>query len=169
MRYLIIDTNVPVMAAKSNFSEDIEKKCSEMCYEFISKLITGKSKAVVALDVNWEILSEYRKNINLNGDRTIATEYLLWILQNSQKMDWYPITKTGHNTFREFPTDPELKKFDPSDRKFVALSKAHPKHPPIYDGSDTDWWIHRNALFSNGINVVFLCEEYVRAKAETKA
>ena len=168
MGYLIIDTNVPIMAAKSTFEDDLEKKCSHECLNFISKLISGKSKDFIVLDSTWDILKEYENNIDIHGDRSIATEFLLWVYQNQEKIKWYQITKIGTNRYEAFPVSEGLKKFDASDRKFVALSKVCPMHPPIYDGSDTDWWEYRDALESEGIRVVFLCEDYVNEKARQK-
>ena len=61
--------------------------------------------------------------------------------------------------FAEFPADEQLAKFDPSDRKFVAVALAADDAPPILNASDTDWWLARDALGAHGLTVKFLCPE----------
>lgn len=39
-------------------------------------------------------------------------------------------------------------------------------NPNIYNGSDTDWWDYREALEEEGIHIVFLSEEYMKAKSK---
>ena len=167
MNYYIIDTNVPLKAA-THPSDEIDRKCSYECLRFIKKLMNS-SVDVAVIDTQGEILQEYLKYLTDGSQDTVATEFFKWILQNrysSNKVSVYSITKTAENTYSEFPDSASLNGFDLSDRKFVALSVAHPKHPPICNGSDTDWWDYRGALEKEGIHVKFLCEEYMIAKAK---
>jgi len=62
----------------------------------------------------------------------------------------------------KFPEDPELRGFDPSDRKFVAVSMVHPKHPSILQAVDRLWWGFKDALERNGVNVEFICESDIQ-------
>lgn len=170
MKYVIIDTNVPMKAAENIFQLDIDRKCSTACLGFIKKLLS--SKDIVLLDSEGDILKEYLNQLKKYSgiQDNIASTFFKWVLQNrcSDRVNVYNITKTGENTYNEFPDNPKLASFDFSDRKFVALAKAHPSHPPIYDGSDTDWWIFRQELNEEGIEVIFLCEEYMVEKAKVK-
>ena len=164
MTYLIIDTNVPLKAANLQPEDDIDRACSLSCFRFIKAIMN--SDDVVVLDDNQEILREYRNKINIDLQDNVATEFLMWLYHKirDNTVEMHRITKTDNNTYVEFPDSPDLTGFDQSDRKFVALSKAHPAHPNIYNGSDTDWWAYKDALEAQGVHVVFLCEEYMRAK-----
>ena len=89
----------------------------------------------------------------------------MWILRNylTDHVSLQTITKEK-GSYAEFPKSTDLLKFDRSDRKFVALAKAHPANPPIVNGSDTDWWEFKDILTREGIQIVFLCKEYMKAK-----
>ena len=167
--HLIVDTNVPLKASDTNPKDEIDRDCSFACLEFIKKLMN--SNDIIVIDSENEILKEYLKHMKkLRFDQNIATEFFKWVLMNkaTNRVQEYKITKTADNTYVEFPESPELNDFDLSDRKFVALAKAHPLHPCIYNGSDTDWWDYKEALEKEGIHIVFLCEKYMIAKSKKK-
>lgn len=166
MKHVIIDTNVPLKAANMHPEDEIDRLCSESCLTFIKTLMD--SDDVVVLDKGREILNEYRKNIDITSEDNVASQFLMWLLRRmlTDKVHQYEITKTRNNNYAEFPTAADLRKFDRSDRKFVALANVHPSHPSIYNGSDTDWWDFKDALEREGIHIVFLCEEYMRAKSK---
>lgn len=166
MKYYIIDTNVPLKAADTQSTDAIDRLCAQRCFTFIKSLMD--SDGIVVLDTGWEIINEYKKKININSGDNVASQFLMWLLRNmmTDKVVQYSITKTGNNTYAEFPNSSDLEKFDRSDCKFVALSKVHPDHPSIYNGSDTDWWDFKEALAKEGVHIVFLCEEYMRAKCK---
>jgi hypothetical protein len=77
---------------------------------------------------------------------------------------------SGETDFEEFPSDPALKAFDPTDRKFVAVAAAHPDRPPILQAVDTTkWWEMKEPLLEAGITVDFLCEEDIRSILRRKS
>ena len=166
MEYLIIDTNVPLKAANIHPEDEIDRNCSKSCLSFIKALMDSEN--IVVLDKGREIIKEYQKNIDINSADNVASQFLIWLLRNmmTDKVDVHEITNIGNNTYKEFPDSPDLKGFDRSDRKFVALANAHPADPSIYNGSDTDWWNYKDALAREGIHIVFLSEEYMRAKCK---
>lgn len=168
MKY-IVDTNIPLKASDTSTTNPLDAKCSMACLQFIQQLMN--SKDIVVLDANREILLEYKNNFTSHGQPTIASIFLQWICRqlslrtNSQvEMTW--LTVIGDRQYSEFPQNSTLDGFDLSDRKFIALSNAHPDHPPVYEGSDCLWWGFKDALSALGIQVVFVCEEYVRTKYE---
>ncbi len=59
-----------------------------------------------------------------------------WSLSASHRVS---ITKSN-GTYDEFPAHEGLRDFDKSDRKFVAVSHAHPKKTPILQATDSKWW-----------------------------
>jgi len=62
--------------------------------------------------------------------------------------------------YREFPDD-LLDIVDPSDMKFIALSYAHPKKPPIFQATDSKWWRWKEQLAKHDISVIFLSVPYM--------
>jgi hypothetical protein len=61
--------------------------------------------------------------------------------------------------FEEYPDDPDIAAFDPSDHKFVAVALAGPQPAVVLNAVDTDWWEHRAALTRNKVNIEFLCPD----------
>ena len=168
MKY-IIDTNVPKKAANCTPATLLDKQCSLACLNFIRNLM--QSRDILVLDGGGEILKEYRNNCLSSGQDNVATIFLNWVLRNltlreGSRIETYPITKLSEGSYAEYPTLPNLSAFDPSDKKFIALSSAHPEHPHIVEGSDSLWWGFKDAFESIGIHIIFLCEDYVRSVYE---
>ena len=65
-----------------------------------------------------------------------------------------PLTAGGE--YADFPDDPALANFDPSDRKFAALARR--TKTAVTNAIDSDWADHLTALNANGIAVNFLCD-----------
>jgi hypothetical protein len=134
----------------------IKRDVIEMAVESVIK--AGQ----IVIDDDWLILRAYMNNLRPEGVPGVGDVFLKWVLVNRNNLArvvQVHITPTNgqNSSFHEFPTDPRLSKFDPSDRKFVAVAVAHPEHPPILNALDTDLWIHKDALETNGITVEFLC------------
>ena len=55
-----------------------------------------------------------------------------------------------------------VSRFDPDDRKFIAVALAHSEKPPILQAVDSAWWNYRDALRQNGITIDFICEDDIR-------
>ncbi len=51
---------------------------------------------------------------------------------------------------------------------FVAVAKAHPSNPTIFQATDSKWWGWKDALAREGITVSFLCPDYVALHYEGK-
>lgn len=165
---VIIDTNVPINAINTRKENQLDVLCAMACLRFIKEVMES-DKYFVVLDSGNEIYREYYKNISNTSQRTIATQFLNWIQRNltlryGSRVIQHRINKIDNNTYEEFPNDLRLLKFDPADRKFVALAAAHPNHPSIFQGSDSLWWGFKDILKEYSIDVVFLCKEYVESK-----
>ena len=78
MKYMIIDTNVPLKAANTQPVDDIDRSCSQSCLSFIDALIKSKDKIVV-LDSGREVLKEYEKKIDIHSESNVASIFLRWI------------------------------------------------------------------------------------------
>ncbi len=159
----IVDTNVAVIANMNVPDELID--CALGCIGIIEKVIKEKS---LVLDEAGEIFEEYRHNLSFEGQPGVGDMFLKWVYDNQWMLpadNRVSITKNG-NSYNEFPSHEGLNDFDKSDRKFVAVSNAHPLKPKIYQATDTKWWGWKDALADVGIRVDFICSEYIAEKYE---
>lgn len=157
----IVDTNVPIVA---NGQENVSDACLINCIEHIKKII---KKGLIAIDDKYLILNEYIKHLSHRGQPGIGDKFLKWVLtnqRNPQRCKIVSITPLGEaeENFREFPIHPKLADFDPSDRKFVAVSVAHPEHPPILEATDSKWLSWEKTLKQFDINIIFVCPEDIQ-------
>ena len=152
----ILDTNVLLTAdGKSEASDDCVRTSK-------SRLNEIKQNGVLVLDKDFLILKEYGLKLSPLGPNTPGNAFLKWALQNraTPRCHQIQLTPLGEHEFESFPhSDPILDKFDPPDRKFVALSLAHPAKPPIIVAGDRGWHRHEAALLLHGVKVEFLCAD----------
>lgn len=166
----VIDTNVPKNAnlavASHPIPDDLEA-CVEACVDAIEHVI--KSGCLV-IDSDDEIFNEYLRNLSLSGSPGLGNSFMKWVHDHrfgNQSVETITINKEG-SSYTEFPDDVRLSEFDNDDRKFIAVSCAHTSNPPILQATDSQWWVYRTILAENGVEVHFLCEEYVVAKNQTQ-
>jgi len=152
---VVIDTNVLLVANGADLKVSGEGRTA--C---VNALRARQQAGKVAIDDRYRILGEYLNKTQPNQPKGAGDSFLKWLLQNQRnpgRVALVPITEIEPDRFAEFP-DPELEsRFDPPDRKFVALANAHPAKPPIWQAADSkwlDWW---QALATKGIDVWFLC------------
>lgn len=157
----IVDTNVAVVANQQAPQASLD--CVLRC---VNCLHTLQRTGCVVIDAGWRIINEYKNNLREQGQPGVGDAFLLWLLRNRNnprsccQVHITPCAASATDTdFAEFPTDPALVDFDPSDRKFVAVAVAHPEHPPILNATDSDWWHHRGSLTRHGVQVEFLCPD----------
>ena len=94
------------------------------------------------------------------GQPGVGDAFLRAVLTRRADPSWctlVPITPHAERGFEEYPEDPDLASFDPSDRKFVAVALAGPQPAGVLNAVESDWWDHREALERNGVHVEFLC------------
>ena len=159
---VVVDTNVVVVA--NALSEQASEDCVEICAERLEEIMRDEVKLV--LDDNWQILGEYAQNLHFTGN-DVGDRFLLWVLRNwrnAERCDLIHITPVdgSENEFEEFPDDPALERFDPDDRKFIAVAIAHSENPPILQAVDSQWWDFRDAFRQNGVTVEFICEDDIQ-------
>lgn len=155
---VVMDTNVGVTA--NGQASQASPSCIAGCAKALEEI---KQSKVLVLDHRWLILREYLRHLNSTGQPGPGDAFLKWVLTNHENPELcvkVAITDLSDpRGFAEYPPDPRLASFDPSDRKFVAVALAHPQHPPILNAVDTDWAHHDVALRENGVKVQFLCPE----------
>lgn len=166
----IVDTNVPVSANLVNNPQQIPvdmKACALECVEAIEYIMKN---GMLVIDEQDEICREYRKYLSSKGQPGVGDIFMKWILThsfNTLKIERVRITKNGAS-YNEFPDHADLVRFDNADRKFVAVSNAHPEKPSIVQATDSKWWGWKEALDEVGIKVIFLAPDYIRNKYEKK-
>ncbi len=171
-RKVIVDTNVPIVAniaAHPEYDSDVDLNCILSCIEAIE---TVTKRGVLIIDESDEIFSEYinQPYLSLKGQPGVGDLFVKWIADNQWNVNLINrvrITQVD-DTFSEFPNEVELEDFDRSDRKFIAVANAHPEKPPVLEATDSKWWGWKEALERNGINVRFLCKDYIEQKYNAK-
>jgi hypothetical protein len=108
---------------------------------------------------------EYSRRTAPNSGNRAGDGFLKWLYRNLHNPDHVaqvPIRKHAERGYGEFPNDAKLIDFDPADRKFVAVSAAHPDRPAILQGSDSKWMFWSERLGVHEIKVEFLCPGDIR-------
>lgn len=166
MDAVIVDTNVIVIA---NDTDDKRKDCRDRCQDRFEQIFDQPEKVVI--DDNWRILGEYEDNANPNARKGIGDLFVKRLLQNlgnpeiCTMVSITPLAGNGTD-FEEFPDDPALSNFDPDDRKFIAVALAYEsiyqQKATLLQASDSQWYGFQEELVRNGLEVEFVCEEYIR-------
>lgn len=155
MSLKVIDTNVILVANGQHLK--VSPVCVTNCALALQSLMkSGK----LALDDGFLILLEYQNKTQPKKGNQLGDAFVKWALNNRcnrKHVELVPLRKHDERGFESFPDDPKLVNFDPPDRKFVAVSGAHPKKPPISQAADSKWLDWAPALQRHGIKVDFLC------------
>ncbi len=155
MSIAVVDTNVVLVANGQHAS--VSPECVKNCALALQRLMrSGK----LVLDDEFRILREYQNKTQPKQGNRPGDAFVKWALNNRGNTKWVDqVNLTDHDErgFASFPDDPELANFDASDRKFVAVSVAHPDRPSIAQATDSKWLGWAPALQRHGIGVTLLC------------
>jgi len=155
----VIDTNVLLVANERH--PGVSPECVMRCVERLNEI---KNHGVVVVDDAWLIIGEYLHETSPNQPKGVGDSFLKWLLQNlsnQQRVHQVTLTETTPYCFAEFPAPTLEAAFDPPDRKFAAVSNAHPAKPPVLQAADCkwlDWWPELHAA---GVHVEFVCRDDV--------
>jgi hypothetical protein len=170
MRY-IVDTNVPLVA--NGAAPQASPACTATCAQ---RLYDLTRQHTLVIDDGWHIIGEYQHRLRSSGQPGVGDAFLKWVLtnwSNPSRCEMVHITPAADDAngrgFAEFPDDPALAGFDPSDHKFAAVAAAHTKHPPVLNAVDSDWWLYRASLERHHIQVSFLCPDAPYMQKPSKA
>src|SRR5579863_7103757 len=115
----VVDTNVAVVANGRLSNASVE--CRIAAVDSLN-LLLGRGRIVV--DRANEMTKEYRRHCNPKGQPGVGDRFFYEVLTNyAGKIERVNLKKRSDGTYVDFPTDPTLKKFDRSDRKFAAAAK----------------------------------------------
>ncbi len=153
MTEVIIDTNVAVVANRQN--PDVAQGCVDNCIAFIT---AAHSQHVVIVDDADAVRQEYAQALQQSRPYGLGALFLQHVYQqqfnpNRVRRVNLPIGPDGE--YVDFPGGGALATFDPSDRKFAALSKQ--TGVAVTNAVDSDWADHLAHLHAAGIVVDFLC------------
>jgi hypothetical protein len=156
---VVVDTNV--LVAANGRATQAGPRCVTACTERLSAIVRDGR---VALDDRWLIIREYQRLASSSGQPGVGDAFLKWVLTNRTspaRSELVHVTPRdgAQDEFEEFPDDPELARFDRADRKYVAVARASPSHPPVLNATDRDWWLAQEALARYEVHVEFLCPE----------
>lgn len=155
-RSFIFDTNVLIVANGRAVSASAE--CQLQCIDILQKAVSQKcSVSIDSLDL---ILSEYRRYVNFSGAPGVGDYFFRYLhdhLGNPTVCEQVLITPRGRS-FAEFPSVSELKSFDFSDRKFVAVQRASLMNPIIVNATDSDWRDFESEFASLSIPLINLLD-----------
>lgn len=162
----LVDTNVPKtanLAIDPALIPDELVGCVSACVYAVNHVVTNGG---LVMDIGDEIFDEYRGQLQIRGQPGVGDKFMKWVHDNRWAFsDDYRVTITKNGeSYNEFPDHDGLKKFDRSDRKFIAVANAHPDKPPILQATDSKWWGWKDALAEAGITVHFLCPGYAAEK-----
>jgi hypothetical protein len=153
---LVVDTNVPIVA--NGRAPQAGPSCVLACIDALDNLRLHQQ---IVLDNLGRILDEYRNHLSAKGQPGVGDAFFKWAWQNqgnAAHCEMVDIRPRGNGEdYEEFPDDPELARFDRSDRKFVAVALASHLDPSVLNATDPDWWDYRECLEKHGVRVVFLC------------
>ncbi|WP_245690844.1 hypothetical protein [Sinosporangium album] len=149
----MIDTNVLIVS-----NGEADHVSDECVISAISFLEHAESRGVVVLDNSQQIFEEYQRYCSYRGQPGVGDRFFLHLHltqadpRRVQKVD---ITPDGHGSYSEVPDG--LRKFDPSDHKFVATVVADGRRSVIVNCADSDWRESAQELNQNQIEVIEIC------------
>ncbi len=162
MSHFVVDTNVPVVASGRHAKAAPE--CVINCVDALEEIYR---QGIVIIDDADLILREYRRKLNMSGQPGLGDGFMKWIHsvqadeRHCKQVRITPLADNPDN-FLEFPTNAHLTKFDPHDRKFVAVAMSSKVDPEILNAVDSDWAKDYTALTEAGLHIKFLCPQHVK-------
>jgi hypothetical protein len=164
MNSYVIDTNVLVVA-NGKYPKATYKHVY-ICQRF---LIDIREKRI-SIDSLGLILREYFSHASWSGQPGIGDAFAKWLWNNQwniSKCERVEVTldNNGERGFVEFPDDIDLKTFDMSDRKFVAVAVKSEFDAIICNATDSDWWDHKAHFKKHGIKIKFLCLDLIKKES----
>jgi hypothetical protein len=158
VRAVVVDTNV-VLVANGQHPE-VSPACVAECATRLEAITKGIEKFV--LDYGRLIIQEYQNKTDHRTGKRSGDAFVKWALRNTanpKHVDQVLLQEHADRSFESFPDERDLKKFDPSDRKFIAVACAHAHKPAILQATDSKWLDWAEPLKQHGITVEFICQD----------
>ena len=154
MSTFVVDTNVAVSANGRKTHAD--GRCQLECVRKLKAVAVGE---VVAIDDGGSILQEYLKYLRWSGQLGAGDAFLKHVFNfqyDSTRVRRVPLTPSEDHRrgFEELPPN----RFDPSDRKFLAVAVV--ASAVVLNATDSDWHEHRALTDELGVEVRQLCPQH---------
>lgn len=163
----VVDTNVVAIAGGMNSVAGDECRLASA----VALQAVMAPGGHLFLDASGLILDEYLGAVGTTQPEA-GGAFVKWVLQNlwvASAVTHVPITpRAGGTGFQELNPPAGGTAYDPSDEKFLAVSAAHPEHPPVLQAFDSKWWGWQASLEASGVRVHFLCPDVIKAKFDEK-
>jgi len=159
MSAFVIDVNVAIVA--NGASKQADTSCELACVRALRQV----GENLISIDDGDHILSEYRRHLSMRGQPGVGDEFMHWIHQNQHtptKCERVPIVDNQDRIFDEFPSDPDLCRFDADDRKYVAVALGSSHNPSILNAVDSDWRDYKGVLERHGLRIDELCPQCLK-------
>lgn len=159
MAEVVVDTNVLLVAEGKH--PDVSEECVLACVSRLQKIMQGET---VVVDDGYRVLGEYQNKLDARRGKGVGATFLKWLLQrqaNPRHVVQVAVNEYAKDRYTEFPVAALEAEFDPPDRRFPAVSNAHPAKPPILQAADCKWLRWWPDLQAAGIAVHFLCPDDV--------
>ncbi len=170
MPHQIIDTNVALTASGTN--SQASKECQRICISVIRQVLSDE--VLVIIDDNNEVLREYRQNIYPDHKGSLAEQFMIHALTNQffeGRVKRIKLEKNAFGQYADYPdnddnwttNDVRCKRFDPDDKKWVALALRFKSETgtdaPIVNAADRCWIAFAAQLQSVGVALEILCRD----------
>ena len=147
----IFDTNVAIVANGGGGGV-----CNICILNSVKILQEAINKGIIFVDLNGEIQDEYRKHLNAKGQPGVGDRFYQEVINSSPSVVCrVELDKGSDGEYLDLPEAIKSSKFDPSDRKFAALSAK--ADAPVYNCVDSDWVNYVETLRECNLSVEFVC------------
>ena len=158
MTAFVVDTNVAIAANGRETHADLH--CRLACVETLKGLV---EREIVAIDDGNLILDEYRNHLNFAGSPGVGDLFFKHVFDHQYqggRVRRVLVTPAGDERgFEELPEN----RFDPSDRKFLAVAVA--ARAVVLNAMDSDWGEQQALMDELGVEVKELCPQHVARRA----
>ena len=147
-------------------------RCELECEEVVNRVLKGEIEVV--LDEGDTIMAEYRRNIHPDPNGTRAGQFLMYLFLNKHRPSRIHRVRLETNDrghFFDYPDNedqwstevPRCKRFDPNDKKWVALAVAFKRETgsdaPIVNAADRCWLAFEPHLEAAAVTLEVLCRD----------
>ena len=152
----VVDTNVPIVAnGRPDKSRGARRPSIDCRLAAIALLEALLERGQIIIDLAGEIQEEYHRHLDPRGQPGVGDRFYLQIINSGQQIYRIDLERRPDGSYVDFPTDPSLASFDPSDRKFAACARITGAEVAV--AIERGWVNHREALAVHGIDVDFVC------------
>lgn len=163
MTMIVVDTNVAIVA-NGGKTTNADLRCQLSCTERLEIVV---KEEVVALDNAQQILTEYGQHLSFSGRPGVGDMFFKYVFDNQhqeERVQLIAITECedADRGYEELPRN----KFDPSDRKFLAVAVV--SRAVALNATDSDWGEEQRLINELKVEIEQLCPHMLRERQERR-